>query len=65
MSQKHYNITCDGTNIVLDCINIRLLTLHLMIHLFPLVTLDNMDNNYIMFVIYIYIYILVVNNYLF
>ena len=57
MSQKHYNITCDGTNIVLDCINIRLLTLHLMIHLFPLVTLDNMDNNYIMFVIVIYIYI--------
>ena len=65
MSQKHYNNTCDGTNIVLDCINIMLRMLHLMIPLFPLVTLDNMDNNYIMFVIYIYIYILVVNNYLF
>ena len=55
MSQKHYNITCDGANIVLDCINIMLRTLHLMIPLFPLLTLDNMDNNYIMFVIYIYI----------
>ena len=64
MSQKHYNITCDGVNIVLDCINIMLRTLHLMIPLFPLLTLDNMDNNYIMFVIYIYI-TLVVNNYLF